>query len=139
MCVAGSFVGYVCVASAQDDFVLPAFGICLRRVVAYSVPWYVFWVSHWCTEYCFPSIFFPSFFFRVPFIIFALLVQLSPSRNSDPGSHSRLFSPPLPTTVHTCLAFLSREGLSTVFPRRLASNCAYLRCHRRSRQLVSFF
>ena len=46
LCVAGSFVGYVCGASAQDDFVLPAFGICLRRVVAYSVPWYVFWDPH---------------------------------------------------------------------------------------------
>ena len=25
LCVAGSFAGYVCVASVQDDFVLPAF------------------------------------------------------------------------------------------------------------------
>ena len=63
LCVTGSFVGYVCVASVQDDFVLPACDTCLRRVVAYTVPWYVFWVSHWCTEYYFPSFCFPSFFF----------------------------------------------------------------------------
>ena len=48
-----------------------------------------------------------------------------PSRNSDPGSCSRLFPPP---RYGWCLAFLSRENLSTFFPpRRLASNCAYPR------------
>ena len=46
----------------------------------------------------------PHFFIR--FIFFALLFALPPSRNSDPGSHSRLFSP-LPH-YGTCLAFLSR-------------------------------
>ena len=43
-------------------------------------------------------------FFSLPFIIFALLFSLPPSRNSDPGPHSRLFSP-LPNTVralHFC-------------------------------------
>ena len=37
-------------------------------------------------------------FFSIPFIIFTLLFSLPPSRNSDTGSHSRLFSP-LATTV----------------------------------------
>ena len=63
------------------------------------------------------------FFFPIPFIVFALLLSLPPSRNSDPGSHRRLFSPP--PHCGSCLAFLSREKLS--FPRRLASNCAYPR------------
>ena len=35
-----------------------------------------------------------SFSFPIPFIIFAPLFSLPPSPNSDPGSHSRLFSPP---------------------------------------------
>ena len=51
------------------------------------------------------------FFFPIPFIIFALLFSLPPSRNSDPGSHSRLFSP-LPTTV-PALRFL-REKISAL-------------------------
>ena len=42
------------------------------------------------------------FFCSIPFIIFALLSLSLHSRNSDPGSQSRLFSP-LPTTV---LAFI---------------------------------
>ena len=54
------------------------------------------------------------------------LVLLPPSRNSDPGLHSRHISP-LPTTVRALLPFLSREGFSTFFPRRLVSNCAYPR------------
>ena len=62
------------------------------------------------------------FFFSIPFIIFALLFSLPPCRNSDPGSHSRLFSPP--THNGSCLAFLSREDFSSFFPRRLASNSA---------------
>ena len=66
-----------------------------------------------------------SFFVSVPFIIFALLFSLPPSRNSDPGSHSRLFSPL--THYGSCLAFLSREDFSPFFPRRLASTCAYPR------------
>ena len=67
------------------------------------------------------------FFFSNPLIIFALVFSLPPinSRNSDPGSHSRLFSPP--TQYGSCLAFLSRQDFSSFFPRRLASNCAYPR------------
>ena len=63
--------------------------------------------------------FFPSHLLSSPFC------SLPPSRNSDPGSHSRLFSPP--THYGSCLAFLSREDFSSLFPRRLASNCAYQR------------
>ena len=56
-----------------------------------------------------------SFFVSVPFIIFALLFSLPPSRNSDPGSHSRLFSPL--THYGPCLAFFFREmsALSSLF------------------------
>ena len=41
--------------------------------------------------------------------------------NSDPESQSRL-SPPLPNTVRVP-SFLSQEGPSPYFPRRLASSC----------------
>ena len=58
----------------------------------------------------------------------------SPSRNSDPGSRSRLLSP-LPTTVRA-FAFLSREDLHFFFARRLASkrshatrSCSDVRYH----------
>ena len=63
----------------------------------------------------------------IPFMIFALLFLFPSycSRNSDPGSHSRLFS--TPPHYGSCLAFLSREDFSSFFPRRLASNCAYPR------------
>ena len=61
----------------------------------------------------------PSYLLSSPFY------SLSPSRNSDPGSHSRLFSPP--THYGPCLAFLSRQDISSFFPRRLESNCAYPR------------
>ena len=63
-------------------------------------------------------------FISVPFIIFALLFFPPPSRNSDPGSRSRLFSPA--PHYGSCLAFLSREDFSSFFQRRLASNCACL-------------
>ena len=62
-------------------------------------------------------------YISIPFTIFALLFSLPPSRNSDPESNSRLFSPP--THYGSCLAFFSREDFSSFFPRRLASNCAY--------------
>ena len=62
------------------------------------------------------------YFFSIPFIIFALLFCLPPSRNSDPGSHSRLFSPP--THYGSCLAFFSRKisaDSSLVDSRRIAT------------------
>ena len=72
--------------------------------------------------------------FPIPCIIFALLVLhlLVVTQIRGHIAHSRLLSRPLPTTV------LSREGFSTFFPRRLASNCAYPRYSGRSRQLMSF-
>ena len=45
--------------------------------------------------------------FSIPFIIFALLSLSLHSRNSDPGSQSRLFSP-LPTTVRAFI-FIARR------------------------------
>ena len=66
-----------------------------------------------------------SFSPPIPFVVFALLFSLPPSRNADPGSHNRLFYPP--THYGSCLAFFSREDFSSFFPRRLASNCAYPR------------
>ena len=51
-------------------------------------------------------------FFSIPFVVFALLFSLPPSRNSELGSHSRLFS--FPTTVRA-LHFLSDET-SAVLP-----------------------
>ena len=64
------------------------------------------------------------YFFPHPFIVFARLFSLPPSRNSDRGSHSRLFSPP--THYGSCRAFLSREDFSSslVDSRR---KCAYPR------------
>ena len=63
--------------------------------------------------------YFPSHLLSSP------VCSLPSSRNSDPGSHSRPFSPP--THYGSCLAFLSREDFSSFFPRRLASNCAFPR------------
>ena len=50
------------------------------------------------------------------------MVPRNCSRNSDPGSRSRLSSPP--PHRGSCLGrrFSSREGFSSFFPRRLASN-----------------
>ena len=60
--------------------------------------------------------------------------SLPPGRNSDPGSHSRLFFPP--THYGSCLAFLSREYFSSslVDLRRIVLTHA-----RRSQQLALFF
>ena len=43
-----------------------------------------------------------------PFIIFAFLFSLPPSRNSDPGSHTRLFSPSSPLRFVPCI-FIARR------------------------------
>ena len=81
--------------------------------------------------YIYIYIFFP---YQVPFIIVALLFSLTPSHNSDPGSHSGLFS--LPPHYGSCLAFLSREDFSSslVDSRRIVLTHA-----RRSQQLIPFF
>ena len=80
------------------------------------------------------SFFFVLFFFPIPFIILALRLFLPSSCNSDPGSHSRLFSPP--THYGSCLAFLSREDFCSFFlvdSRRIVLTHA-----RRSQQLILF-
>ena len=63
-------------------------------------------------------------FFRSKLLFSLFGFSRPPSRNSDPGSHSRLFPPP---HYGSCLAFLSGEDFSSFFPRRPASNCAYAR------------
>ena len=69
------------------------------------------------------------------FIIFALLLSLPPSRNSDPGSHSRLFSPPYPLRFVPC-NFIGRR-----FQLFLPSSTRVELCFthaRRSQQLILF-
>ena len=65
------------------------------------------------------SMYFPSRLLSPPFYSSSLS-----SRNSDPGSQSRLFFP-LPTTYGARLAFSSREAFSI-----FASNCSYTRYYR---------
>ena len=48
------------------------------------------------------------------FIIFALLFSPSYSRNSDPGSHGRFFSPP--THYGSCLAFFIARRFQLFLP-----------------------
>ena len=62
----------------------------------------------------------------ISYIIFALLFSLPPSRNSDPGSHSRLFSPPSPLRSVPCLfiatrfqLFLTYKGVARNFARNI--------------------
>ena len=53
-------------------------------------------------------------FFSIPFIIFALLFPLPPSRNLDPGSRSMLFS--APTHYGSCLAFFFARRFQLFLP-----------------------
>ena len=72
-------------------------------------------------------LFFPSHLLSSPFY------SLPPSRNSDPGSHSRLFSPP--THYGSCLGFLSRGDFSSF----LVDSRRFVLTHaRRSQQLILF-
>ena len=67
-------------------------------------------------------------FFYILFIILALLFSLPPNRNSDPGSHGRLFPPPRSALRFAPCVFISREDDCSPFLRcPLASNCAYSR------------
>ena len=74
-----------------------------------------------------------SFFFLPSHLLFSPFYSLPPSRNSDPGSHGRLFSPP--PHYGSCLALLSREDFSSslVDSRRIVLTHA-----RRSQQLILF-
>ena len=78
------------------------------------------------------SFIFPSHLLRV---LSSPFYSLPPSRDSDPGSHSRLFS--LPTHYGSCLEF-HREKISAlsslVDSRRIVLTHA-----RRSQQLILFF
>ena len=88
-------------------------------------------ISIFDSEYYVPI----SSFFSTPFIIFALLFSLRPSRNSEPGSHSRLFSPT--HYCSSCLAFFIARRLQLFLasstPRRIVPTHA-----RRSQQLILF-
>ena len=101
----------------------------MTRYISFSFP---FLIKHvWYYSY---DVF---TFFSIPFIIFALLFSLPPSRNSDPGSHSRPFPPP--PHYGSCLAFLSPEEIfsslsSLVDPRRIVFTHA-----RSSQQLLILF
>ena len=50
-------------------------------------------------------------FFPIPFVLFALLFSLPPSRNSDPGPHVWQARPPplLPTTARALHFFFARR------------------------------
>ena len=63
--------------------------------------------------------------FSIPFIIFALLFSLPPRLNSDPGSHSRLFSQP--THDGSCLAFSIARRFQLFLPSSTRVECAYTR------------
>ena len=84
--------------------------------------------------------FFPLFF--PPHPIYYLrsspfFFSLPRSRNSDPGSHNRLFSPP--PHYGSCLAILSREDFSSSFvdSRRIVSTATTI--NRRQQIFFSFF
>ena len=54
-----------------------------------------------------------AFIFPIPLIILALLSSLPPGRNSDPGSHTRLFSP-LPATVRSLHFYREISALASL-------------------------
>ena len=58
------------------------------------------------------------YFFSIPFVVFVLLSSLPPSRNSDPGSHSRLFSFP-PTAVRALNFFSDKTSVVLPSPTRV--------------------
>lgn len=64
------------------------------------------------------DVFCAAMFFLVPCNIFAHIFPLPSSRNSDPRSHSRRLSSPLPTTVRNLHFFA--EIRPFLFPRRLS-------------------
>ena len=75
---------------------------------------------------------YPSYLLSSPFY------SLSPSRNSDPGSHSRLFFPP--THYGSCLAFFFIARRFQLFlPSSTRVEWCFLTHARRSQQLLIFF
>ena len=67
--------------------------------------------AEWSQRYLYLYIYISFSIAFIYLLVFALLLSLPPSRNSDPGSHSRLFSPP--THYGSCLAFISREDITS--------------------------
>ena len=105
---------------------------CTESIMTLGGKKVLMWRQHY---YILPSsLFFFRLVFSIPFIVFALLFSLPPSRNSDPGSHNRLFSPH--THYGPCLAFLSREDFSSF---SLVDSRGIALAHaRRSQQLILF-
>ena len=80
------------------------------------------------------------FFFSSSHLLSWPFCILPPSRNSDPGSHSRLFFPPTSTHYGSCLAFLSRGDFSSHFlPSSTRIELCLPRLYRLSQQLILFF
>ena len=76
-----------------------------------------------------------KFLFCFPFIILALLFSLPPSRNSDPGSHCRLFST-LPTTVRALHFYPEKASAFLLWSTRVELPPTHARC---SHQLILYF
>ena len=74
-----------------------------------------------CVDCRFPS----HLLYQVLYVAVLLQLPINRLRNSDPGSHSRHSSLPPPSPLRSVPSWLSLEELSSFFPRRLASNCAY--------------
>ena len=83
-------------------------------------------LSHLLSSHLFSLTLVRSCDFSVLFIVFVVVFSQPPidSRSSGPRSHCRPFSPPSPLRFVPCIFITKRFQL---FPRRLASNCAYPR------------
>ena len=73
--------------------------------------------------------------FSIPFMMFALLFSLPASRNSDPGSHSRLFSPP---TIFAVRALHFYRDKISALSSLVDSHRTALTHAKRSQQLILF-
>ena len=69
-----------------------------------------------------------TLFFSIPFIILAFLLSPSLAVVVVAQIRGHIAGPPPPSPLRYVPLFLSREEFSNLFPRRLASNCAYPRC-----------
>ena len=75
--------------------------------------------------------------FLLPSIVFALRLRLPTFRNSDQALGHMAGNSRLPL-LRCAPSFLPREKFCIFFPRRLAPNRAYTRCHRRRYLLLNF-
>ena len=78
-----------------------------------------------CAERC-VYLYIYIFLISIPSTILALLVLLPPCRNSDPGSHSRLFSPLL-TRISRVVGYMPSIFVSRRVPRFLPSSTHILK------------